>query len=297
MHFPPKPGEGARGLSMIMDRKRFISLLSGLTLLLPKAFAKKNTVEIDFIRHATFILRVGGLNFLVDPMLSDKHEMDPVGNTPSTERIPMVPLPFSESDLKGKLQHIDALIVTHIHRDHWDSKAQSIINKELPLICQPPDAEKIKQQGFTNVIVVNSEIDFRGAKIHRVNGQHGTGDIGSRMGPVSGFVVINGKKKVYIAGDSVWCSDVENAINAHKPDVIIVNAGAAQFNQGDPITMTSKEVIKTITALPSAKVVAVHMDTVNHCRLSRTDLKRELETANLLKSCSIPLDGEKIYLT
>lgn len=280
-----------------MNRKRFISLLSGLPLFLPKAFAKKNTIEIDFIRHATFILRVGGLNILVDPMLSNKHEMDPVGNAPSTERIPMVPLPFSESDLKEKLQHIDALIVTHIHRDHWDSKAQSIINKELPLVCQPPDAEKIKQQGFTNVIVVNSEIDFRGAKIHRVNGQHGTGDIGSRMGPVSGFVVINGKKKVYIAGDSVWCSDVENAINAHKPDVIVVNAGAAQFNQGDPITMTSKEVIKTITTLPSAKVVAVHMDTVNHCRLSRTDLKEELEAANLLKSCSIPLDGEKIYLT
>jgi len=280
-----------------MNRKKFITLLSGLTLLLPKAFAKKNTVEIDFIRHATFILRVDGLNILVDPMLSDKHEMDPVGNAPSTERIPMVPLPFSESDLKEKLQRIDALIVTHIHRDHWDSKAQSIITKELPLICQPPDAEKIKQQGFTNVIVVDSEIDLRGLKIHRVNGQHGTGDIGSRMGPVSGFVVITGKKKVYIAGDSIWCSDVENTINAHKPDVIVVNAGAAQFNQGDPITMTSKEVIKTITTLPSAKVVAVHMDTVNHCRLSRNDLKKELEATNLLKSCSIPLDGETIYLT
>jgi L-ascorbate metabolism protein UlaG (beta-lactamase superfamily) len=227
-------------------------------------------------------------------MLSGKHEMDAVGNAPSTERIPIVPLPFSESDLNEKLQNIDALIVTHTHRDHWDSKAQSIINKELPLICQPPDAEKFKQQGFTNVIAVNSEIDFRACKIHRVNGQHGTGEIGSRMGPTSGFVVVNGKKKVYIAGDTVWCNDVENTINAHKPDVIVVNSGAAQFNQGDPITMTSTEVVKTITTLPSAKVVAIHMDTVNHCRLSRTELKKELVAAGLLKRCSIPLDGETI---
>jgi hypothetical protein len=58
--------------------------------------------------------------------------------------------------------------------------------------------------------------------------------------------------------------------------------------------MTSKDVIRTITALPSAKVVAVHMETVNHCLLTRADLKKELDGANHLKNCVIPLDGEKI---
>jgi L-ascorbate metabolism protein UlaG (beta-lactamase superfamily) len=143
---------------------------------------------------------------------------------------------------------------------------------------------------------VNEKIDFKGLVIHRVNGQHGTGDIGSAMAPVSGFVIIYGKKKIYIAGDTIWCNDVENTINAHKPDVIVVNAGAAQFNQGDPITMTSDDVKKTIKAQALAKVIAVHMDTVNHCRLSRADLKKELEAESLLTSCVIPADGEKIQL-
>ena len=279
-----------------MNRKKFIGLVSGI-IVSAKAFGKKNAIEIDFMRHATMILHVGGVNILVDPMLSDMHEMDPVGNAPSAERIPMVPLPYSQSGLNEKLQSIDAILVTHTHRDHWDAKAQSILNKERPLICQPPDAEKLKQQGFSKVIAVDSEVDFMGLKIHRVNGQHGTGDIGSRMGPVSGFVVVSGKKKVYIAGDSVWCSDVESTINGHKPDVIVVNAGAAQFNQGDPITMTSIDVKKTIAALSSSKVVAVHMGTVNHCRLSRAELRKELEDANLLKRCLIPADGERIYFT
>jgi len=115
------------------------------------------------------------------------------------------------------------------------------------------------------------------------------------MGPVSGFVLVDGQKKVYIAGDTVWCSDVDQAIKAHKPDVIVVNAGAAQFNQGDPITMTSKDVISTISALSTAKVVAVHMETVNHCLLTRAALRKELEASNLSKNCLIPLDGEKIY--
>jgi L-ascorbate metabolism protein UlaG (beta-lactamase superfamily) len=278
-----------------MNRKKFLALFSGLAIFSNKAFAKKNMIQIDFIRHATFTLRFGGMNFLIDPMLSGKHEMDPVGNAPSNERIPMVPLPFPESDLNDTLRAVDAVIVTHTHRDHWDAKAQSLLNKELTLICQPADSEKLKQQAFTNLIVANDRIDFKGVQIHRVNGQHGTGDIGARMGPVSGFILVDGQKKIYIAGDTVWCNDVDQAIKTHKPDVIVVNAGAAQFNQGDPITMTSKDVISTITALPSAKVVAVHMETINHCQLTRADLRKELEASHLLKNCVIPLDGEKIH--
>ena len=279
-----------------MNRKNFLTLFSSLALSSSKLFAKKNTIQIDFIRHATFMLRFGGVNFLVDPMLSEKGAMDPVGNAASSGRVPMVALPFPESALKEKLQNVDAVIVTHTHRDHWDAKAQSTLNKELTLLCQLPDEEKLKQQGFANTIAVNDVIDFKGIKIHRVNGQHGTGDIGTRMGPVSGFVLTNGGKTIYIAGDTIWCNDVDQTIKTHKPDVIIVNAGAAQFNQGDPITMSSKDVINTIKASQSAKVVAVHMETINHCLLKRNDLRKELEAANVLKSCLIPSDGERTDL-
>lgn len=279
-----------------MNRKNFLAVLSGFTAVSYSSFAKKKGLEIEFIRHATFILNIGGLKLLVDPMLSGQHEMDAVRNAPNTERIPMLPLPFAESEMNDKLKMIDAILVTHTHRDHWDPKAQSILNKEKPVICQPPDVEKLKQQGFTNILAVNEKIDFKGLTIHRVNGQHGTGDIGSAMGPVSGFIIVTGKKKIYIAGDTIWCNDVERAIAAHKPDVIVVNAGAAQFNQGDPITMTSNDVKKTIGALPTSKVIAVHMDVINHCRLTRVDLKKELESANLLTNCVIPGDGEKIQL-
>lgn len=280
-----------------MTRRNFIALISLFSISSSKVFAAKNKIQIDFIRHATFILRVGGVNILVDPMLSNKGEMDAVGNAPRTERIPMVPLPFPETSIKEKLGNIDAVMITHTHRDHWDVKAQSILNKETTLICQPPDAEKLKQQGFSNLISVMEVVDFKGLKIFRVGGQHGTGEIGTRMGPVSGFVIAYGKKKIYVAGDTVWCSEVEQTISIHKPDMIVVNAGAAQFNQGDPITMTSKDVIRVINAQPSAIVVAVHMETVNHCLLTRSDLKNELESANLSKRSRIPNDGESIYIT
>jgi L-ascorbate metabolism protein UlaG (beta-lactamase superfamily) len=119
-----------------MNRKKFLAVLSGVTAVSISSFGKKKGFEIDFIRHATFILNMGGLKLLVDPMLSNQHEMDAVRNAPNTERIPMLPLPFPESELNERLNTIDAIIVTHTHRDHWDAKAQSILNKEKTVICQ-----------------------------------------------------------------------------------------------------------------------------------------------------------------
>jgi L-ascorbate metabolism protein UlaG (beta-lactamase superfamily) len=279
-----------------MNRKKFLTTLSGLSILSSKAFSKSGRMEIDFMRHATFTLRVGEITFLVDPMLSAKDEMDPVGNSPKTARIPMVDLPFSESALKEKLQNVNAVIVTHLHRDHWDAKARTLLDKKIPLICQPSDVEKLTEQGFTRFVAVDTETEFKGLKIYRTGGQHGTGEIGIKMGQVSGFVIEYQKKKIYIAGDTIWCTEVEQAISTHKPDFVVLNAGAAQFNEGDPITMTSRDVIRTMKAIPSATIIAVHMETVNHCLLTRKELKKELEETNLLKKSVIPLDGERIHL-
>jgi len=272
-------------------------MLAGFSLLSPKIFGKSRRTEIDFLRHATFTLRLGDVTLLVDPMLSARHAMDPVGNCRNVERIPMVDLPISEEVLTERLKSVNAILVTHTHRDHWDTKAQSLLAKQLPIICQPSDSQKFREQGFTNLRPVDTESEFQGLKIVRTDGQHGRGEIGVKMGPVSGFIIEFEKKKIYIAGDTIWCSSVENAISTHKPDVIVLNAGAAQFDQGDPITMTSGDVVKTIQAIPAARVIAVHMETVNHCWMKRDDLKKELEGKKLSKKCLIPRDGEKIHLT
>jgi hypothetical protein len=47
----------------------------------------------------------------------------------------------------------------------------------------------------------------------RTGGRHGTGEIGEKMGPVSGYVLRGpGEPVVYIAGDTVWCPEVAAAL-------------------------------------------------------------------------------------
>lgn len=253
-------------------------------------------MKIHFLRHATFLLEANDVKLLVDPMLSAKDALDPVTNTANTNRIPMVELPLTEKELKETLTTLDAVVVTHTHRDHWDVKAHELLRKDLTILCQPCDVDAIEGKGFTKVLPVNNSIEFKGLTIHRTGGQHGTGDIGLKMGHVSGFVIESKNNRLYIAGDTIWCAEVESAVKRFKPDTIILNAGAAQFLQGGPITMTTEDVITVSNHTPQSKIIAVHMDTVNHCLLKRRELHAVLEKAVKLKQVSIPTDGKIIFL-
>jgi L-ascorbate metabolism protein UlaG (beta-lactamase superfamily) len=248
--------------------------------------------EYRLLRNATLVLKINELTILVDPMLSAKDAMDTIQNAANNKRIPMVALPVSENELNGILKSLDAVLITHTHRDHWDMAAQTLIDKQLQVFCQPADTEKIKSQGFVNVTQITDEINFKGISITRTGGHHGTGEIEEMMGEVSGFVLKDQQETVYIAGDTIWCEEVKNALDKYQPQLIIVNSGAPKFLTGGPITMTAADVINVHRALPGARVVAVHLEAVNHCTIDRADLKNALATADIGKDkVFVPEDG------
>lgn len=252
-------------------------------------------MNIRLLRHATIVVDWGDVSILVDPMLAEQESLDPIGNAANQHRIPMLPLPLDDAALQQLIASVDGVFVTHTHRDHWDARASELIPNETPLVCQPPDLDKLTGEGFNNLITIVERERWHGFDATRTGGQHGTGEIGARMGPVSGFVFkAAGQPTLYIAGDTVWCPELEAALNEHQPDVIVLNAGAAQFLVGDPITMTADEVIRVAQAMPNANVIAVHMDTINHCLLTREMLRQAVAEAGLSERVLIPGDGETI---
>jgi len=252
-------------------------------------------VSIQLLRHATCIIRYGGKTLLLDPMFSSAAAMPAIARTPNPRPNPLVPLAVTPSSF---LASIDATLVSHTHFDHWDTPARDLLPKRRTVFVQPPDKDKFDDAGFTDVRSVTSEATWEGLTLTRVGGQHGRGETGQRMGPVSGYVLARtGLPTLYVAGDSVWCSDVDEAIGAHKPDVILLNAGAAQFLDGGPITMDTGDVAKVCQAAPRAKVVAVHMEAINHCVLTRDALRAGLRDAGVNATILTPRDGELVHLT
>src|SRR3954466_6188000 len=193
-------------------------------------------VHLTLIRHATLLVRAAGLRLLVDPQLDPAGARDPVAGTPNPRRNPLVELPEPPEALVDRL---DAVLVTHLHGDHFDATARRLLPKDVPVICQPPDAERLRGDGFTDVRPVEDETVLGELRIARTSGRHGTGETGRRMAPVSGYVVDD----LYIAGDTILCDEVRAAVARHHPRTIVVNAGAARFLDSDPIVMDSDDVV------------------------------------------------------
>ena len=239
--------------------------------------------SIQLLRHATLLVRTGGIEFLVDPMLAEPGAMPPIPNSPNDRRNPLVPLPDVEIDP-------DAVVVTHTHRDHLDDAARERLAADVPLYCQPPDEFEIETD-FDDVRPVDDRATFVGVELVRTGGRHGHDDLADSMGPVSGFVFrAADEPSIFVAGDTVWCPELESALDEHEPDVVVLNAGGARFVEGEPITMTDEDVRRVRERVPDATVVAVHMDAINHCLLSREEL------TNAVEGVLIPADGERVEL-
>jgi L-ascorbate metabolism protein UlaG (beta-lactamase superfamily) len=251
---------------------------------------QERQMKLRLIRHATLQIELAGRHLLIDPMFAEPGAYWSLTLGTSAARNPMVPMPCSA----GTLLQPDMIIVTHSHFDHFDSAARKLLPKHLPLICQPADRKRFQSYGFTRAISVDSSpVDMGDLQLIRTNGKHGQGIIGKAMGHVSGFVITaSHEPRIYIAGDTIWGPDVQDVLDRFHPDIVVLNAGAAQFNAGAPITMTADDVIEVCRAAPRAKIAAVHMEAVNHCRLKRHELAECLLAAKVAHQVSILADGE-----
>jgi L-ascorbate metabolism protein UlaG (beta-lactamase superfamily) len=244
---------------------------------------------LQLLRHATLLIELNGKSLLIDPMLSDKEAMPPIVNSSNDRRNPLVELVVPNN----YLDKIDAIVLTHTHRDHFDDAAAQKLPKRKPVLCQPEDEAKLQKIGFENVIPIGNRIHWEGIDIIRTGGQHGAGEIGQMMNPVSGYVLqTSNEPLLYIAGDTIYCQEVETALATHRPEITVLNGGGARFKVGAPITMTPEDVEQVLTFAPETKVVVVHLEAINHCLVTRDDFRYVLNNKKWTDRVLIPYDGE-----
>ncbi|MFK7676428.1 MBL fold metallo-hydrolase [Priestia megaterium] len=249
-------------------------------------------MKINQIRNATIIVEYANKKFLIDPMLAEKGTYPPFPNSArQDQKNPVVSLPTSVENI---IKDIDAVIVTHLHLDHFDEAAQRILTKDIKMFVQnEEDATEVRNAGFQNVEVLQEDTVFEDIRLIKTKGEHGRGEILKLAGLVCGVVFKHqSEKTLYVAGDTVWYDEVQKVIDTHKPEIIVVNGGDNQFFKGGSLVMGKEDIYKVYKAAPNSQIIIVHMEAVNHWNLSREELKSFINEKGTASNVSVPDDGE-----
>ena len=257
----------------------------------------KSFMKIQHVRNATMVIEADNRVILVDPMLGPKGTMPPFSFIRSKPRKnPIVPLP---DNFQPVLERVTHCLITHQHPDHIDKAAERYLTKRnIPVICSVLDEKAFRKKGLNVVQVVEywKRADFLGGKIEGIPARHGYGFIAKPAGNVMGFFIeLPNQPSIYLSSDTIYTDDVDKVLTDYQPAISVVAAGTARFDIFKPLLMTVKDVVRFTKNAPG-KVIANHLEAVNHCPTTRKDLSHRLMHEGLLKKSYIPEDGDWIEL-
>jgi L-ascorbate metabolism protein UlaG (beta-lactamase superfamily) len=219
-------------------------------------------ISFTHFRHATSIININDKRILIDPLLAARGSYPPIQMTKNTYRNPLIDLPVNYEELFD----VDGVLITHNHNDHFDELAKKELPRDIAILCQINDYEFFKELGFTNLTAICEETNWLGLQWKRFSGTHGGGIYHKRLGVSSSYMVTVQNQKIYFTGDTLLTGKIKKLLKKEKPHIIIANGGGARLKIGGKITMSHRDLLRMSRILPTAQLLAIHMDSLNHCQ-------------------------------
>ena len=220
-----------------------------------------NEVRVTFVNHSTLLIQVDGLNFLTDPIWSDR--AGPVSFV-GAKRIRAPGLNFEE------LPPIDAVLVSHNHYDHMDIQTlKALEKKSSPLFLTGLGNRKfLKKKGLRRV----EELDWwektslsNGRGVFFVPAQHFSGRMPWNIDKSlwGGFVIQSSHGQIYFAGDTGFGKFVEEIHqNFSNIKVALLPIGAYEPRWFmSPIHMDPADAVHAHQILKPGLSIGIHIGT------------------------------------
>jgi L-ascorbate metabolism protein UlaG (beta-lactamase superfamily) len=258
-------------------------------------------VTLTFGGTATTLLRLGGFTLLTDPNFVGRGERVYLGKGLWTRRLTDPAL------LPGDLPDLDAVLLSHLHGDHWDRIAYATIDRSLPIITTQEAAGKLARRGFQGTA------DLRPWQVHEVTrgeetlritavpGVHGPGPLAKVLPPVMGSVLELRRGgevswRGYISGDTLFRPWLAEVLERCGPlDVVIPHLGGTKA-LGITVTMDGRQGADLVELLEPSVTVPVHYDDYDRFASPLGDFVREVAERRAPGELRTVARGETISL-
>jgi L-ascorbate metabolism protein UlaG (beta-lactamase superfamily) len=225
----------------------------------------EHEVTLTFGGNATMLLRLGPFTLLTDPNFLHRGQRAYLGYGLSTKRL-------TEPALQAtQLPALDAILLSHLHGDHWDRIATRSLPRRTPVVTTPAAARELGRKGFaqTSDLTPWQTHELTSGtttlRITAVPGVHGPGLLGRLLPPVMGSVlelVRDGAVgwRGYVSGDTIYRRDIGQVLERCGPlDVAIPHLGGTKA-LGFTVTMDARQGADLVDLLRPPVVVPVHYD-------------------------------------
>jgi L-ascorbate metabolism protein UlaG (beta-lactamase superfamily) len=220
---------------------------------------------LQFVGNATVLLRLGGLTVLTDPNFLAAGQRAYLGYGLSSRRLRGPALAVDE------LPPLDAVLLSHLHGDHFDRVARRGLRRDAPVLTTPHAARRLGRWGFPTeglapwqaVTLTSGSTRLR---VTAVPGRHGPGPVNRLLPPVMGSVLdfddvaTSARLRAYVTGDTLLGPHVREVVDRlGSIDLLVMHLGGTRL-LGLSLTMTGADGAALVEALRPRRAVPVHMD-------------------------------------
>lgn len=220
-----------------------------------------------FVGTATMLLRLGAFTLLTDPNFLHRGQYAYLGYGLVSRRRTEPAVGVDE------LPALDAVVLSHMHGDHWDRVAKKRLDRHVPILTTPKAAHALHRQGFAAAQGLatwqHRELESAGQRltVTAMPGRHATGLARHLLPPVMGSLIewqpggTERGLRLYITGDTLLVDDLREIPRRYPAlDAAVLHLGGTRLPGGLLVTMDEVQGADLVELLQAGTHIPVHYD-------------------------------------
>jgi L-ascorbate metabolism protein UlaG (beta-lactamase superfamily) len=250
------------------------------------------TGSLTFLGTATTLVEYGGLTVLTDPNFLHKGDVAYLGKGLVSRRRTEPAMQVAD------LPRLDAVVLSHLHGDHFDRVAREGLAKDVPILTTPASARTLRSWGFSRAVGLQTwqSYELRSAAgdvltVTATPGRHAKGPLRALLPPVMGTVwqwtpTGAAPLSMYVTGDTLVVDDLREIPRRHPSlDLGLWHLGGTRIpgvlGLGLLVTMDGKQGAELLQLVAPRVTVPIHHDDYGMFTSPLQDFLDEVERRGL----------------